>query len=61
MIATKIVLEADDPVNFRLGKINGLGDERNRIFVHIRLSLLVLLGVPGVGVEPTRGVSLGGF
>jgi hypothetical protein len=61
MIATKIVLEADDPVNFCLGKINGLGDERNRIFVHIRLSLLVLLGVPGVGVEPTRGVSLGGF
>ena len=32
MTATKIVLEADDPVNFRLGKINGLVHERNRIF-----------------------------
>ena len=40
MIATKIVLEADDPVNFRLGKINGLGGERNRSFVHITLWLL---------------------
>jgi hypothetical protein len=61
MNATKIVLEADDPVNFRLGQMKGLGDERNRSFAHITLWLLGFLGVPGVGVEPTRGVSLGGF
>ena len=37
MNTTKIVVEADDPVNFLLGKFKGLGDERNRSFVHIRL------------------------
>jgi hypothetical protein len=61
MNATKIAMEADGPVNFRLGKIKSLGDARNRSFMHRRLWLLEFLGVPGVGVEPTRGVSLGGF
>jgi hypothetical protein len=52
MITTKIVIEVDHSANIRCGKINGLGDEQNRRFVHFKLRLSVFQVCPGWGSNP---------